>query len=422
MRRLAESVAIVLATLLAVYLLWQFRTAVWLFLLSLALAAAVRPLLRGTEGQGIKHTLALLAVYLVGGAGVVLLFYTVGAASADELQRAGNDFVATYDRMWAEWPDGSLLQQTIIGRLPPPNELYENIVAEQLTAILSGMLGVTLNLLDLLSRAVAVVMLSFYWNIDRVRLERLWLSLLAPAERARARDLWRALEAGVGAYVRIELITSVLVGLLLGMGYQLMGLEFPTLLALVGALARFIPWLGVLLAIVPVLVVGLQAGTGVAVLAVLYTLLVFILISLFELRLGGRRYSSLLIVLVMIALADVFGLAGVLLAPPLAAAIQVLVSHRVSVPVIANPADVTHQIADLEERLAMVNASLETAPDPPPPRTAHLAQRLTQLLERARGVMQTADPTAAPSGAASGSRPARAAPAQSPAAPSTESS
>jgi predicted PurR-regulated permease PerM len=387
MKRLAESAAVVLATLLGVYLLWQFRTAVWLFLLSLALAAAVRPLVRQTEGQGVRHSLVLLAVYLIGGASLVLLLYTVGAASVNELQRAGSNFVGAYDRIWEEWPDGSLLQQMSIRWLPPPDGLYESIVGERLSAILRGMLGLTLSLLDLLSRTVVVVMLSLYWNMDRVRLERLWLSLLRPPQRARARDLWHELESAVGAYVRIQLVISVMVGVLLGLGYQLMGLEFPTLLALTGGVLRFIPWLGVLLAIVPVLLAGLQAGPGTAALAVLYTLAIFMLSAVLEQRTGGRRYSSLLIVLVMIALADVFGLVGALLAPPLAAALQVAASRLARLPAAASPVEMTNPIDDLEARLAMINHSLQAAPDPAPPRTAHLAQRLAQLLERARVVL-----------------------------------
>lgn len=388
MKRLAISILVVLATLLGLALLWEFRDAVLLFLFSLAIAAAVRPLVTYWEGKGVSHTLALSVIYTIGLLGIIALLYFGGGALVDEIARAGNYFVAAYDQLWATWPQGTALQQSLVQWLPPPDQLYQSLAGAQLTTLLSQFLGLTLNVIEFVSQTVVVLMLSLYWSMDRVRFERLWLSLLPPTQRLRARDLWREVETAVGGYVRSEFVASLVGGLLLGVGYWAIGLPFPALLAVIGVLARLIPWLGILLALAPVLVMTLPLGPVPAFVASAYTVFVFLLlIDLVELRLIRRGYSTLLIVLMMIALADLFGLVGLVFAPPLAVAVQVFLNQYTlsgTATTVEEQQETANQFLNLQRRLAALQARLAQTDEAPTPQTAHLIQRLTQLVTQAR--------------------------------------
>ncbi|MGH2521096.1 MAG: AI-2E family transporter [Anaerolineales bacterium] len=391
MKRLVWFTVVVLSTLMVVFLLWQFRGAVALFLLSLAVAAAVRPLVDYWVGRGMLRSVALLLVYLVGVGALGLLLYGISGPLLHELEQGGNNFVLAYDTLWATWPEGSPFQQTIVKWLPPPAELYQAIAGEQANALLQGLLGVTLSVFDILSQFVVVLMLSLYWSVDRVRFERLWLSVLPADQRARARDLWRAIETGVGAYIRSELVQSLLAGLLLGLGYWMIGLPYPTLLAIGSALAWMIPWLGAALASIPVLLVGLAGlNPGLAALAVVYTLTVFFVLEVvIEPKLfNQRQFSSLLVVLVVIALADVYGLLGVVIAPPLAAAIQIFFTHMLQQPApAAAPDQMARQIADLDKRLVRVREMMNNLEAPASPQTVSMLERLNGLIERANAAL-----------------------------------
>ena len=68
--RLVTSGAAVIITLLALLLVWQLRLAVVYVLISLALAAAVRPLFRAWAGRAWPRRLGLLGLCLVAAAGV----------------------------------------------------------------------------------------------------------------------------------------------------------------------------------------------------------------------------------------------------------------------------------------------------------------------------------------------------------------
>ncbi len=144
----------------------------------------------------------------------------------------------------------------------------------------------------------------------------------------------------VGAYIRSEVIHSLLAGLLLGLGYWALGSPYPALLGLIGALTQLIPVVGPILAVIAPLVVGLLTSVQLTLFTVLYTIIVMIALKRWvEPRLYSRGQSNPIITIVMlIALADAFGLIGLIIAPPLSATYQILWNRLVSHPTVSEPA------------------------------------------------------------------------------------
>jgi putative permease len=387
MKRLALLTATVIATLAAAWLLWQFRSVLLLFVMSLGLAAALRPLVDRQENNWHwPRPAALLAVYGLTLAFVVVLFLAISGPLLDDVRRVADQFVVAYDSIWATWPAGSSFQQSIVAYLPAPHDLYAAIAGAQGAAIAQSLVGVTVSLVDVISRFSIVVVMSIYWGMDQARFERLWLSLLPAGRRARALEIWRAMETGLGAYLRSELIQSLLAGVLLGLGYWALRLPYPVLVAVISAVVWLIPWLGAVLGLGFVLLAGLAASPWVTLAACVYTVLVFGLLEFaVEPRLYNRRqFSSLLVVLLVVALWNIAGVYGLLAAPPLAAALQILVTNLLTSNTAAVAQPIEARFVDLEGRLATLDANLGTAPDGPTPQTANLVSRLGALLAKAR--------------------------------------
>ena len=385
MKRLAGYTALVLLTLVGAALLWEFRSVLLLFAFSLAIAAALRPLVDRQVERGWNRGLAIMLVYGLSLGLVIAIGWSLGPRLLEELRRAADNFVLQYDRLYLSWPQGTAFQQAVVGLLPPPTELYAAIAGPSGEAIAQQLLGVTANLAQAVSQLVIIIFLSLYWAIDQVRFERLWLTLLPAERRARAREIWRAIETGVGAYLRSELTQCLLAGLLLGLGYRLLGLEYPALLAVFSALAWLVPWLGVGLALVPVVLAGLAGGPLMASAAALYTILIFLVLELLvEPRLFNRRqYNSLLLALVVLALGDEFGLAGLLMAPPLSVALQILGGHLLTPASTPAVQPMEEQFTVLEERLASVRSLLAQSGDQPAPQVVSMVGRLEALLAKA---------------------------------------
>jgi putative permease len=381
----------IMTTLLALVALWQFRMVVVYVLISLMLAAAVRPLVTHLTQPGFVARLAwiFLALLALGSLGLLLLL--VGESAIFEIRHFAQSVSVQDTWRLPVWLEGSLFQQMLAARLPPPSKLFEAATGSQGQLVLPALFGFTQGIAGIISGALVILFLSLYWIVSQIHFERLWLSLLPSGQRKQARDIWRTIEPNLGAYIRSEIVHSLLAGLLLGLGYWALGSPYPTLLALAGALACLIPIVGPALAIIPPLLVGLLTGVQLSQLTVLFTLGVLMALGVWvKPRLFNRRWDNPILTLVMlIALSNAFGLLGLIIAPPLSAICQILwsllVSHRLATGAAA-------QISDLKERQDRVWATIRAMDGPPLPLVTSSMARLTQLLGKAEPILQTALP------------------------------
>jgi predicted PurR-regulated permease PerM len=390
MKRVAINAAVVFGTVSAVYLLWVFRQAVILFIFSLAITASARPYVEFLKMRGVPRVLALLLVYLTFLGAVVMILTAVGGYVLAELQILADNLARAYDRIWLEWPEGTAFQQLIVQQLPAPARLYQSFDPTQQNTALQSLLGITLSSAAVIGQAGTVLILSLYWSIDRVHFERLWLSLLPAESRARSRDIWRGIEKEFGLYVRSEILQSIFAGVLLAFGLWLFGIEYPILLAVFGALAWIIPWLGGVLAIAAVVLAGLTQGIVPAVAIGLYALGVLIFLEfMIEPRFFYRRqYSSLLSILLIIALVEPFGLFGFIIAPPLGAAIELIFRYNLRARSLPLSIETVEQISQLRTRVDQLRNTLEARDEPPQPQTINMIQRLEKLVEQADNVLE----------------------------------
>jgi putative permease len=381
----------VMTTLLALVVLWQFRTVVVYVLISITLAAALRPLFNRLVGRGWAVRVAWILLYLAGLVSFGFLLFFTSETAIEEIQLLGHT-VSVQDK-WALplWMEGSSFQQVVSERLPPPSKLFEAVTGSQGQLVLPALLGFTQGIGSLVSGVIVILFLSLYWSINQIHFERLWLSILPSGQRTQARGIWRVVEPDIGAYIRGEVIQSLLAGLLIGLGCRLLGSPYPALLALAGALACLIPVVGVVIAIIPVLMVGLLTSIQLSMLTTLYVLVVMIALGVWvKPRLFGRRWDNpILTIVLLIALADAFGLVGIIVAPPISVVCQILWSRLVTRRAISGAAN---QISDLKERQALVGAAIEAMDEPRLPLVISSMERLTHLIEKAEPILQAETP------------------------------
>jgi predicted PurR-regulated permease PerM len=142
--------------------------------------------------------------------------------------------------------------------------------------------------------------------------------------------------------------------------------------------------MGTVLVIIAPLFIGLLTGVPLSLLTVLYTLIVLIVLEIWVApRLAkSRQVNHMLTVIILIALADAYGLLGIVIAPPLSAICQILWRHLVSHRALAGAAT---QVSDLKERQAQLWPTIQ-AMDEPSPLIMSSMERLTHLLDKAEAV------------------------------------
>jgi len=381
----------VMTTLLALVVLWQFRIVVVYVLISLTLAAALRPLFNRLAGRSVVVRVAWILLYLVAIGSFGYLLFLTAETAINEIQQLGQT-VSVQDA-WSLpiWLQGSSFHQVLVAWLPPPSKLFEALTGDQGQLVLPVILGFTQGIGSVVSGVLVILLLGLYWSINQIHFERLWLSLLPSGQRKQARDIWRTVEPDIGTYVRGEVIQSLLAGLLLGLGYWLLGSPYPALLALAGALACLIPVVGVALVVIPVLLVGLLTSVQLSLFTALYALVILIALGVWiKPRLFNRRWENpILTVVLLIALADAFGLVGLIVAPPLSVVCQILWRSLVSRRAVSGAAA---QISDLKERQELVWAAIKAMDEPPLPLVTSSMERLTHLIEKAEPILQAGLP------------------------------
>ncbi len=399
MTRIALNIATVFATLTGLAVLWEFRGAALIFCLSLALAAAARPAIEFFVARRYPLAVGVAATYLPLLGIIGVLVFLSASRIGDEFNRMVQDADGAYKQINEKWREGNMFERAVAQVIPaiapnnkraPADKTQQTIAVApiarlqekaavpslantQLTShnvwdmgFLETLFGLTLSVAGVMFDTLLIIVLSVYWSLDRVHFERLWLSLFSTAARSPARHIWRSIEREVGAYLRSEFLQSLLAGLLLTAGYWAIGCHYPILLALLGAAAWLIPWIGVLLAVLGVTISSLPALIADSGLhsylvlgcAIFYTCVVMLLLEiLVEPRLFNRqRYSTVLTAFVAICLAMVWGVFGLLVGPPLALVLQVFGSYL------------------FRRRLGLAE---ESVPSP-----AELADRLSALVER----------------------------------------
>ena len=390
-KQLVKSGVAVMATLLALFVFWQFRVVVGYVLISLTLAATLRPLVNRLVGRRLLARIAWILLYLVALAGFGFVFFLTSKIAVDEIQQLVHSISAQDQWTLPIWLEGSSFQQVLLSWLPPPSKLFEAVTGSQGQLVLPVIFGFTQDIAGVVSGLLVVLFLSLYWIINQIHFERLWLSLLPSAQRSKARNIWRTIEPDLGAYIRSQLAHGLLVWLLLSLGYWVIGSPYSMMLGLFSALACLIPVVGSVLAVFPPLLVGLLTGVQLSLFTVLYTLITLIALGVWvKPRLFNRRWDNpILTLVILLALGNAFGLIGIIVAPPLSAVCQILWNLLVSHPKATGAACT---ISDLQERQERIWVTIRTMEEPPIPLVTSSLERLNNLILKAEPLFQTVQP------------------------------
>jgi len=387
MKRVAQITLTIGATLLAIGLIWVFQPTLALFGGSLAISAALRPLVQRLENRGIARGIAILIWYLLilAGLAVGVLIYAVGIV--DEVSTSAEQLPRWYGAMIETWRHGSELQRTIAARLPDFERILSGFARGDGLASVSGtIIGISGSVASFLLFGFAVLSLAYYWLIEVAHFERLWLSLLPVGARVRARTIWRNAETAVGAYIRTTVIAIAISALLLLALYRVVGLPFNTLFALVGGFSQLMPRLGPALAVLAPTLAALAVLRPLLAVAVLVG---GVAIQFFTHRFAVRamqtealKVNPLLQVLILLALAELGGFWAMIYAPPLAALIQVLYAGIVTASTSTQPEE--DMLDLLTERLERLKA----APDAERIEVVSTLRRSDDLLKQARELLE----------------------------------
>jgi predicted PurR-regulated permease PerM len=329
LRRCGLPFAILAWTGVALLLLWLAGHVIQtLFLLTMAalLAYSLAPVVKFLQ-RVMPRFLAILIVYLIVLGALSALLYLI-------VRTAIVQFVSLSNYVRFLLTPGENAQFTPLEQILQSFGISQSQVASARDHVVAGIEGLAGSVVPLLTGLVSAILdvilvavLSIYLLADGSRVFH-WLRENMPRpQQGRMKFLLDTLQSVVGGYIRGQLLLCGLVGLLVGIGMQIIGVPFALLLGVLAFVLEFIPVLGTLVSGAICVLLALTKGWLIAVIVLVY----FVVVHVLEGDVVGPRIVGKTIglhpvvsLVALIAGSELFGIAGALLASPVAGVLQAL--------------------------------------------------------------------------------------------------
>lgn len=328
----------VVCVFLTFWLLYSLRVVLFLFFVAIVIGTAIRPAVDWLHRRGISRSMGIIIVYiLIAGLlmGFVAMIFPLVADQVTEISRNLPDYYVEVRQ--ALISSNSRLLQNIGWRIP--SEI--SILIDQNTTVVGDedvidQVAQTIFYTNLVLKSIlatlAVFLLAYYWTQESNLVMRSLLKVFPPQRRKRVREFMQLAETSLGGYIRGQGILCVAVGVLAFLSYLLIGLPYTLVLAIFAGVLELVPIFGPALGAIPALLVAMSVDPAKAIWVVAATVIIQLLenaVLVPRIMKGAMGVSPIIVLLSLIAFSSVFGVAGALLALPLAAIIQLFLGQVV---------------------------------------------------------------------------------------------
>ena len=329
---------IVIATVAALYGMYQVRSILFLFFGAILFASTVRPIVKTLSERGIPPIISILVIYLgfLGAlAGIVIVLVpSILSAVQDLLESQAAILFGIENAIWR-------VQTMLMNNAAQAPLLRAADLQQMLTGLQAQLQARTEEILFdsviIVSEALILFVMAFYWFTERDRMEQLALKMLRLRHRERFISIFGEIETTLGAFVRGQLILSATLGIFAFTALSLLGVRSALALAVFAALAELIPMVGPIIGAVPAILIALLDSPEKAIL----TALAFIIIQQIEAQIlvpkVMERQVGLSPLFVLLAITSghlLGGIGGALVAIPIAAALKIIVREFVIEPTV----------------------------------------------------------------------------------------
>lgn len=335
-RRHRQAILALVMIVVVLLVLWQARGALPAFLIGLALAFVLDPMVTALARRGVPRWAGVLISY----AGVVAVIWAVLAFVLPPITAQAREFVEQLPELGAAIGDVERALVEWYESLPMPSDiraaLEEQLAAsgEAISDFLAGLLAPTINALvraaTFLFGLVVVPVWLFYVLKDRESFSRAVASAMPPTWRADAENVLAMLGRVGGRWVRGQLLLGASIFLATAIGLTILTFigfgefgQFTLVLALIAGVLEWVPIIGPIIAAIPAILIGLTISPLAAVAAgALYTVIQQLENHVLVPKVMGDAVDlhPAVMILALVVGGALFGIGGVILAAPTVAA------------------------------------------------------------------------------------------------------
>lgn len=321
---------IVFLALVALYFLFKVKNIILPFTLGIGLAYLLNPAVSWLEKRGLNRqgSVAVISIWITFFLVVIIffllprLYFELGKLAAVLPDKI--NIIYSY----AEAAKSTYFQAGLSGEI---SKLIEEQLKEGrdfLIKWLDRLIDTLPGIIASLGLLVLSPVLAIYFLLDWNKICSAVLKLVPQRVSGRWNKFLQEADLIVHRYIQGNALDSLIVGLLIGFGVKLIGMDYAFIIGIICGITNLIPYFGPFLGGVPSALLGLSISPFMSIKVILVIFVVQQLDSnIIHPRLMSKRIGlhPIWVIFALLAGGQIMGLAGMLLAIPLAAVLRIII-------------------------------------------------------------------------------------------------
>src|SRR5688572_9034111 len=338
-RRVVWATLVLISVILGFWLLYRFNEVIFILFIAIVIGTVIRPAVAWLHQRGLPRMAGVILVYLLLLlllTGFVLLLFPLISEQGTTVAAAMPDYYQNLREWLVNHPNPFLvaLSEFLPAALPVLKPVQQT--GPEMMASAGQVAGYVASVAKGIFTAIILLVLAFYWTLEGPRIVQSFLLALPQTQRESISDLISAMESKVGLYMVGQGILCLVIGLLALIAYLVIGLPNALVLALIAGVLEAVPMIGPFLGAIPAALVALSIAPDKLIWVIVATVVIqqlentLLVPRIMKQAVGVNPFVTLL---ALFAFSSLFGLAGALMAIPIAAMIQLALNHFVFKPV-----------------------------------------------------------------------------------------
>lgn len=307
-----RTIVFTVVLILGLWMMFLIRDLLVLLFIAVIFMSALNPLVNFfVKNIRFPRALAIGFTYLI----IITLFGGLLASLLPIIIEQVSRFIANFPR---------LIEQ---GFFIP--YIDQGLLQSELSELSRGIFSLTFTLFDNILAVIFLLVLTYYLLLEKENLEKRIASLFVGKEE-RVRSSLVKIEDKLGGWVRGQVVLSLVIGLLSYIGLIVLNIPYALPLALLAGLFEVVPVIGPILSAIPAVLIALTISPVLA----LGVAAMFFVIQQLENHLivpqvmqRAVGLNPLVVILAVAIGSKILGVAGALLAVPLAVVLQIVATE-----------------------------------------------------------------------------------------------
>ncbi|UFJ38980.1 AI-2E family transporter [Brevibacillus humidisoli] len=302
------------------------------FLIGLLVAYLLHPVVTALEKRKVPRSVAVLLIYTSFILTLVVILINAIPVFTRQLIELSDDLprLSNWYHTWmTEWEYHKyILPDTIQSGV-------DRVIIQSKERMAQGISDLVENARETISKLLGyavIPFIAFYFLKDMKLIQRALMQIIPRAYRRKTIVTLRDVNDVLAKYLHGQMVVALIVGGLAYVGYWLIDMPYPFVLAAVVCLTNVIPYIGPLIGATPAAVVALTISTKTVILVLVINLVIQVIEgNILSPNIVGRslKLHPLLIILALLAGEALGGIVGLIIAVPALAVLKVLISRIV---------------------------------------------------------------------------------------------